>query len=102
MLVKSIRESKNVDAAKKILDDINLFELELMWDSRISSSIKWYDKNFATKEWTDNKLARAAVDKALNLLGTSYTKQDLVRAYDNILDLLKYRYEIKEAKGLLG
>lgn len=102
MLVKSTRENKDVDAAKKILDDINLFELELMWDSRISSSIKWYDKNFATKEWTDNKLARAAVDKALNLLGTSYTKQDLVRAYDNILNLLKNRYEIKEAKGLLG
>ena len=101
-LVNSARENKDVSAAKKILEEIELLSSELMWKTRMPATIRWYNRNFETIEWEDKEHARTIVNKALKLLGTPYTKIDLEKALNKIYDARKYTDEITEAEGLLG
>ena len=101
-LVNSARENKDVSAAKKILEEIELLSSELMWKTRMPATIRWYNRNFETIEWEDKEHARSIVNKALKLLGTPYTKIDLEKALNKIYDARKYTDEITEAEGLLG
>lgn len=101
-LLYSATENKDVPAAKKILEEIELLSSELMWKTRMPATIRWYNRNFETIEWKDKEHARTIVNKALKLLGTPYTKIDLEKALNRIYDARKYTDEITEAEGLLG
>jgi hypothetical protein len=100
--IESAKENQDVTAAKKILGEIELLSIDLRWKTRIPSLIRWYDRYFDTTEWEDNKRARTAVDKALELLETSFSKEELMKAFRSIICALKNSDEIREAQGLLG
>jgi molecular chaperone DnaK len=100
--IESAKENQDVTAAKKILEEIELLSIDLKWKTRIPSLIRWYDRYFDTTEWEDNKRARTAVDKALELLETSFSKEELMKAFRSIICALKNSDEIREAQGLLG
>ena len=100
--IESAKENKDVSAAKKILEEIELLSIDLMWKTRIPSIIRWYNRNFETTEWMDKERARTAIDKALKLLETSFTKDELKKALRSIICAFKNRDEIREAEGLLG
>ena len=100
--IESAKENQDVTAAKKILEEIKLLSIDLRWKTRIPSLIRSYDRCFDTIEWQDNRRARTAVDKALELIGTSYSKEELMKAFRSIICTMKKSDEIREAQGLLG
>jgi len=102
LYIESAKENHDVPAAKKILEEIRLLDLDLRWKTRIPSRIKWYDRNFDNVEWSDREHARRCVDKALELIGDSFTKEEVMKAFRSILCAREGIEEIREAEGLLG
>ena len=100
--IESARENRDVAAAKKILEEIELLGLDLRWKTRIPSIIKWYDHNFDNVEWSDKEHARWCIDQALELIGKEFTKEELLKAFRRILSAKESMEEIREAEGLLG
>ena len=100
--IESARENRDVAAAKKILEEIELLGLDLRWKTRIPSIIKWYDHNFDNVEWSDKEHARWCIDQALELIGKEFTKEEVLKAFRRILSAKESMEEIREAEGLLG
>ena len=100
--IESARENRDVAAAKKIFEEIELLGLDLRWKTRIPSIIKWYDHNFDNVEWSDKEHARWCIDQALELIGKEFTKEEVLKAFRRILSAKESMEEIREAEGLLG
>lgn len=100
--IESAKANRDVAAAKNILEEISLLNYDLNWKTRIPNSIKWYDRNFDNVEWSDIEYARRCVDQALELIGGSFTKEEVKDAFRRILTARESLEEIREAEGLLG
>ena len=95
------KETQDVAGAKRILYEIGMLRASLMWETRVPQNIKWYDRNFNNVCWYDKDSARKYVDEALELLTRKYTREELLNAYQHIINA-ENQNEIREAEGLLG
>ena len=100
--VDSAKANRDVAAAKNILEEISLLNYDLRWKTRIPETIKWYDRNFDNVEWSDRGHARRCIDRALELIGKTFTKEEAKAALRQILSARESEEEIREAEGLLG
>ena len=96
------RENRDVAAAKKILEEVELLALDLRWKTRLPSIIRWYDRNFDNVAWSDKEHARWCVNEALKLIDKEFTKEEVTKAFRRILSAKESMEEIREAEGLLG
>lgn len=100
--IDSARENRDVEAAKKILDELSMLRIELDWKTRLPMNVRWYNRNFDNIQWTDKELARNYVDKAMELIETEFTKEEMKEALRRIFNVRESAEEIREAEGLLG
>lgn len=100
--INSAIENRDVAAAKKILEEIELLGIDLRWKTRIPGVIRWYDHNFENVEWRDKEHARWCIDEALELIGGEFTKEEVTQALRSIFCVMESMEEIREAEGLLG
>jgi len=99
--IASANENRDVTAAKRILYEIDMLQTALTLESRVPSLIRWYDRNFDNVCWFDRNNARKCVDEAVRLLNRKYTKEEILDAYQHIINA-ENSDEIHEAEGLLG
>lgn len=100
--LESAKENRDEDAAKKILEEIELLRFDLRWKDEIPNEIKWYDRNYYNVAWEDKNHARTCINQALELIKGEFTKEELMKAYYRILNARADENEIREAGGLLG
>lgn len=100
--IESAKKNRDVAAARKILDEVELLSYDLRWKSWIPSEIKWYDRNFDNVAWSDKEHARWCVNTALELLKKEFTKEDGLKALRRIRSAKESPEEIREAEGLLS
>jgi molecular chaperone DnaK len=99
--IASAKAIQNVDGAKRILHEIGMLRASLTWETGVPHDIRWYDRNFDNVCWYDKDDARECVDEAIKVLGRKYTREELLDAYQKIINA-ENRNEIREADGLLG
>ena len=100
--IESAKANRDVAAAKNILEEISLLNIDLRWKTHIPERIKWYDRNFDNLEWSDKEHARWCIDQALKLIKEEFSKEDVNSALRRILSVRESIEEIREAEGLLG
>ena len=99
--IESAKENRDVAAAQRILHEISMLHAALMWEIRVPEYIRWYSRNFNNLSWYNKDESRKLVDEAMKLLKTKYTKEELMHAYQLIINARNYN-EVREAEGLLG
>ena len=65
-------------------------------------NVRWYNNNFDNIQWTDKELARKYVNKAMELIESEFTKEEMKEALRRIYNVRESVEEIREAEGLLG
>lgn len=100
-IIASAKKSQDVAGAKRILHEIGMLRAALTWETCVPQNIKWYDRNFDNVCWYDKDTARERVDEAMKLLTRKYTREELLDAYQRIINAENHN-EIREAEGLLG
>ena len=100
--IESAKANHDVAAAKKLLKEISMLNYDLRWQTTIPDSIRWYDRYFDNVEWSDKEHARWCVNKGLELIKKSFTKEEAKEALRRILSAKEDTEEIREAEGLLG
>ena len=99
--IESAKENRDVAAAHRILHEISMIQATLMWETCVPENIRWYSRNFKNLSWYNKEESRKLVDEAMTLLMTKYTKEELLHAYQLIINARNYN-EVREAEGLLG
>ena len=99
--IANAKENQDVTAAEHILCEIEMLQAALVWETQVPKRIRWYDQNFNNVSWFNKSEARMHVDAALKLLKRKYSKQELLDAFQHILNAKNYD-EVREAEGLLG
>lgn len=99
--IANAKQNRDVAAAERILYEIEMIQAALVFDTNAPKRIKWYDKNFDNISWFNKEDARRYVDAALKLLECKYSKDELLDAFQLIINE-KNENEIHEAEGLLG
>lgn len=99
--IESAKENRDVASAHRILREISMLHAALMWETRVPENIRWYSCNFKNLSWYNKEEARKLVEEAMKLLTTKYTKEELLYAYQLIINARNYN-EVREAEGLLG
>ena len=100
--IESAKASRDVEAAKNILEEISMLNIELEWKTRLPMNVRWYNNNFDNIQWTDKELARKYVNKAMELIESEFTKEEMKEALRRIYNVRESVEEIREAEGLLG
>ena len=100
--IESAKASRDVEAAKNILEEISMLNIELEWKTRLPMNVRWYNLNFDNIQWTDKELARKYVNKAMELIESEFTKEEMKEALRRIYNVRESVEEIREAEGLLG
>lgn len=99
--IASAKAIQDIAGAKRILYEIGMLRAVLLWETHVPQNIRWYDRNFNNVCWFDKADARECVDEAMKVLGRSYTREELLEAYQRIINA-ENSDEIREAEGLLG
>lgn len=99
--IASAKAIQDIAGAKRVLHEIGMLKAALLWETRVPQNIRWYDRNFSNVCWFNKDEAREHVDEAMRLLSRSYTREELLKAYQRIINA-ENSNEIREAEGLLG
>ena len=100
--IESAKANRDVAAAKNILEELSLLRIDIEWKTRLPMNVRWYNINFDNIQWKDKELARKYVDKAMELIESEFTKEEMKEALRRIYNMRESVEEIREAEGLLG
>lgn len=100
--IESAKANKDVDAAKKILQEIEDFKDLLAWRTMIPAAVRWYDRNFDDLEWTNEERAKQRIEEALEVVNDDFTMEEGYYVLRRIRSLRKNTEYVREAEGLLG
>lgn len=100
--IESTKANRDIEAAKNLLEEISMLNIELEWKTRLPMNVRWYNLNFDNIQWTDKELARKYVNKAMELIESEFTKEEMKEALRRIYNVRESVEEIREAEGLLG
>lgn len=81
---------------------LSLLRIDIEWKTRLPMNVRWYNINFDNIQWKDKELARKYVDKAMELIESEFTKEEMKEALRRIYNMRESVEEIREAEGLLG
>jgi hypothetical protein len=82
---------KNLRIIQEITDDILGFEYwRILWEDPgfLVGSVKYYDDNFASKQWINSQSAKKLINEAKEMIASNFSKKELQNILLRIFDLL--------------
>jgi molecular chaperone DnaK len=84
-------ETKNLRIIQEITDDVLGFEYwRILWEDPgfLVGSVKYYDDNFASKQWINSQSAKKLINEAKEMIASNFSKKELQNTLLRIFDLL--------------